>query len=200
MNLRVSLMTILAMLAAQTGGSSSRLPNCPQVDVVSTALKNINAGDWAQISPTELLSMWPTELPAIDCDADGCKTLRREDRLINNECQCCEIFHFDVDRDDKGAVAKLRLHSIVLYYSESSRKEALSAAKILAQALGLAGADVGAIGRKPVQSFDWFVDRSRPKEVVLMEVRTVHRQGTWTVFIHVSRHLLVSPSQNSAPT
>jgi len=187
MKLRMALIIILATLPAQTGGPTSQLPDCPRVGVMSIALKNISESNWAQFSATELRSMWPTELGAIDCDADSCKSQRREGRLVNDECQCCEIFHFDVDRDDKGAATQQRLHSIVLYYSEPRREEALKSAKTLAQALGLAATDLGAIGHKPVQSFNWLVDRGGHEEIALMEVRTTRRQGTWTVFFHLSR-------------
>jgi hypothetical protein len=84
MNLRTLLVTILAALAAQTGDSTSRLPRCADVGVMTAALKEISESDWAQVSATELQSMWSTELAAIDCDADGCKTLRREDRIVND--------------------------------------------------------------------------------------------------------------------
>jgi hypothetical protein len=48
--------------------------------------------------------------------------------------------------------------------------------------LGLAGADLAAIGHQPVQSFNWPMDRGGRKEISLLEVRTLHRQKIWTVF------------------
>jgi hypothetical protein len=72
MNLRMPFLTILAALAVQTAAAPP-LPDCPQVGVMSTALKNISDRDWEQVSTTELLTMWPKELGAVDCDADSCK-------------------------------------------------------------------------------------------------------------------------------
>ncbi|HEY8716627.1 MAG TPA: hypothetical protein VIM00_14685 [Candidatus Acidoferrum sp.] len=154
---------------------------------MSAALKIISESDWARISATELRSMWPTKLEAIDCDAGDCKTLRREDRAISHECQCCEIFHFEVDRDDHGASQKQRLHTIVLYYSDGRRNETLNAARAFAKSLGLPETDLETIGLKPLQSFHWYVDRNGHREIVLVEIRTVCRHGVWTVFFHVSR-------------
>lgn len=182
-----ALIIFLGTLAAQSGGRPSESADCAQVDITRTALRRINDSDWSQISTAKLRSIWPMRLESADCAAGSCNTLQREDRIIQNECQCCEIFHFDVEHDDKGTATKQRLHTIVLYYSGAGRQEVMSAAKTLAQALGLSGSDLEAIGHKPVQSFNWIVDRNGRKEIALLEMRSVHRQETWTVYFHLSR-------------
>jgi hypothetical protein len=96
--------------------------------------------------------------------------------------------HIRCPMDERDvAVTNREIDEILIYYSSSHWQEMLSAAKALAQALGLTVTDTGAIGCKPVQKFNWTVDRSGYKEIALMEVRMVHRQGIWTVYFHLSR-------------
>src|SRR5262245_20038871 len=139
MNIRIFFVTILVALALHPAGANQPLSDCAPVGVVSAALKSISDSDWVQVSATELRAMWPEELGAIDCNGDSCTVKRREEPTISDKCQCCEIFHFNADGGEKGAATKQRLHSIVLYYSEPRREDALKAAKALAQSFGLAG-------------------------------------------------------------
>ena len=67
-------------------GSPARLFGCAAPETISKALEGISKSDWADISETTLASMWPTEVRPTDCDAGACRTLSREDRIINNEC------------------------------------------------------------------------------------------------------------------
>ena len=156
---------------------------------MSKALKGISDSDWNDISETKLPSLWPTEISPIDCNAGACQTLGRQDRVINNECECCELFHLQVDRNDKGGVIKERLHSIVIYYSATGREETILAAKKLARSLGLSDADAATIGREPQQHFYWDVDHGKLKEIALMDVQLTHQESIWKVYFLVSRHI-----------
>lgn len=183
MSLRLSLLTLLATLAFPVAVSNGRSLGCADVNVLATALKNITSSDWADISETHLQSMWPMELGGRDCKAGTCPQLRRNDRIINDECQCCEIFHFDLGRDKD--VMTERLQGIVIYYATFRRNDTLAAAKTLAEALGLAPAEAAAIGRKPIKTY-WRVS-GEPHTVSLLEVHIMQRLGTWIVYLNVSR-------------
>src|SRR5215475_6639649 len=120
MNFPVSLITVLATLLIQAGETKRPQTECPQVESKGTALKRISDSDWSQLSPNELRSLWPVPLQATDCDANGCKTLQRQDRIAEGECQCCEIFHFDIGSNDAGALKRHQLRTIVFYDSETN--------------------------------------------------------------------------------
>jgi hypothetical protein len=68
-----------------------------------------------------------------------------------------------------------------------TKLEIAGSARFFSSLLGLTGTDLETIGRKPVQSFNWIVDRSGHKEIALMEVQTAHRQEAWTAYFHFSR-------------
>jgi hypothetical protein len=156
---------------------------------MSKALKGISDRDWNSISETNLRSMWPAEVSPIDCNAGSCQTLGRQDRIINNECECCELFLLQVDRNDKGEMTQERLHSIVIYYSAYTKEAALSAARKLTRALGLSEAETATIGREPQQHFYWDVNSGKLKEIALMDVELTHRRSIWRIYVLVSRHI-----------
>ena len=189
MNGRLLLISVVTMtLSLPARGKPARPLGCADPDVIGKALMALSNADWNNISETVLPTMWPTEISPIDCSAGACQTLGRQDRVINNECECCELFHLEVDRSDKGGAIKERLRSIVIYYSATNREETLLSARKLARALGLSEADAATIGREPQQHFYWDVDRGNQKEIALMDARLMHQQSTWKIYFLLSRH------------
>jgi hypothetical protein len=186
---RLLLVVIVAALfisAARSG--SSRPVGCADPDVMRKALKGISDSDWNAISETNLQSMWPTEISPADCNAGACQTLSHEGRVIDNNCECCELFHFQIDREDKAASIKERLHTIVIHYSVANGDEILTVARSFARAVGLSDADSATIKRETRQSFDWDVDRGKQKEIASLEVEITHQRQMWHVYLSLSRY------------
>jgi len=188
MSRRFLLVVIVTIaLSARAQGAPTRMLGCEDPDVMSKALKGISNSDWNDISETSLPSMWPMEISPADCNAGACQTVWSQDRVIGNECECCELFHFQVDRNDQGGLIKERLEGIVIHYSATDRGEILMAAKKLARALGLSGSDTATVGRQPQQQFYWYVDSGKQKEIALLEVQVTHQRLMWKVSFFFSR-------------
>lgn len=183
---------ILASIALTAASLHSRVrpAGCPSLDALAASLKAVNNLDWDDIDEAKLQSIWFSEIEGIQCDAGACETMGRRDRVIDDKCQCCELFNFNIERNNKGDVTSERLETIVLYYSALSRDVLLHDAKALAASMGLPASDVAAIGSKTLQDFDWTVDKSRKKTVALLQIRLHHQDGAWTVYFHLSRQSL----------
>jgi hypothetical protein len=187
MNRRLLLVIVVTiMLSGPARGATTRLLGCADPDVMAKALKSISESDWEDISESRLQSVWPMEVRGSDCDTGTCQTLLREDLKINGECECCELFHFTVDRDGKGKAINGHLRSIVIHYSASSRNEALDTGKMLARAMGLAASDAATVGRKSQQKFFWYIGQGKRQDVGMLEVQVTHRRRVWKVYFHVS--------------
>jgi hypothetical protein len=169
----------LAIHTIPVEGSNVRLLGCPDVDVLTIALKNITNSDWREISETQLRSMWPMELSGRSCNAGSCDSLQRNDRVISDACQCCEIFYFVSDKGTK------QLEDIVVWYSTDERSDAVAAGKRIAEALGLPPTESRAVGRKRVNTY-WTVNEEA-QIVAFMEVNVVRQARAWAVYVDVSR-------------
>lgn len=188
MSLRLSLAAILiTAFTLPIVEATARSLGCTDPVVISNALKKVTDTDWQNISETSLQSMWPAELGGADCRGGACQTLWRKDRIIDDKCECCELFKFDVDRDDKANAIKERFYGIMIYYSADGQSEVLNAARMFARALGLSDSDVATIGRNPQEKFMWNVD-GKQQQIALMEVQLMRQQRTWEVYISLSRH------------
>jgi hypothetical protein len=187
----VRLLLIVLMGAVLFAGPAVSAPShplgCADPDIVSKALKGISNRDWNEISETNLSSMWPTEISPVDCNAGACQTLGREDRIINNKCECCELFLLQVDRDNVGQI-KERLQSMVIHYSVTGSDEILAAAKKFARAMGLSDADAATIKRQARQQFEWDVDRGRQHELAVLTVEVTHQRQMWQVYLFLAHH------------
>jgi hypothetical protein len=195
MNLRrVLAITSVVIISASAFASNARLQGCLDPNVLGPALKNIADRDWETVSETDLQRMWPMELGGAQCSEGACQTLRRRDRIIDDVCECCELFNFTIDRNEHGSAIREQLHSIVIHYSATSRDELLTAARMFARALGLSESEANTIGRKPQQQFYWRVRQSKPQQLALMEVDASRQQGQWRVYLNLSRHLEDAPN------
>ncbi len=184
--LLVVMVTTLFISPARSG--PSRPLGCSDPDVMRKALKGISNRDWNDLSETNLPSLWPMEIRPGDCNAGACQMMLHEGRVIDNDCECCELFHFQIDREGKAASIKERLHSIVIHYSVANSDEILTVARSFARAVGLSDADAATIKRETRQSFDWDVDRGKLKEIASLEVEITHQRQMWHVFLSLSRY------------
>jgi hypothetical protein len=191
MNLGPRLVAILAAAAALMPSVSNIRPaGCVTPDILAKSLKAVTDRDWNDVDEKKLQSIWPSEIGGIECTAGACQTIGRRDRVINDECQCCELFGLNIERNDKGEVTSERLHSIVFYYSAVTRGELLDDAKILARAMGLPDSDAATLGSKRPQDFNWVADKAKKQEITLLDVRFYHQDGMWTAYFHLSRQRL----------
>jgi hypothetical protein len=184
---------ILVMVASTTfvrpaGSAPARPLGCVDPVVLSKALKGLNDSDWNDISESTLQSKWPLEITGANCIPGACQTLWREDRVINNECECCELFHFDVGRESPDVVTKERLSSIVIHYSATSSGEILAAARAFARALGFSEADAATIRGDAQQHFDREVTLGKQMEIALMTTQVTHQRSIWKLYLLASRH------------
>ena len=176
-------------VALQSIASTAPLKGCITRHALAANLKIITARDWNQIGEKQLQAIWTSELGGIDCKGGACNTMGRKDRVIKDECDCCELFQFSIVRDNNGNVTSEHLHNIVVYYSRATRKELLDDARVLASAMGLKTSDAGRIDFK-VQDFNWTIKTSNPKQVVLLNTRLYHHGSVWTAYFLLSRQPL----------
>jgi hypothetical protein len=189
-NLSARLIAILVAAALIPAVSSTRPMGCVAPDVLATSLKAVTGRDWDDLNEKKFQSIWPAEVAGIECNAGACQTTGRQDRIINNDCQCCELFGFNIERNDKGEVTAERLHNVVIYYSASTKDALLGDARVLAGAMGLPGSEAATIGFNEPQNFDWVVNKGNQQQTTLLNVRLYHRDGVWTAYFLLSRQPL----------
>jgi hypothetical protein len=177
----------MAVASLEGAVSNVRPVGCVAPDKLAVSLKAISDRDWGDVDETKLQSIWPAEIGGVECDAGACETMGRRDRVINNECQCCELFRFNIERDDKGAVTSEHLKNVVIYYSSSNRKALWDDARVLASAMGLPDSDTATIRVNGPQNFNWTVSKSKQQMIALLEVRLYYGNGAWTAYLHLSR-------------
>lgn len=181
----VALAVLLSWLSPLPAGPTG----CSTPNTVAEGLRKVSSYDWGNLSEAKVKSIWPTHLIDIECDNDGCRALGAQERMIKNNCECCQLFTFDVTRDDKGSLVKESLNNIVIHYSEDTKGGLLNDAKLLAEAMGLSDSDAATIRFGEQQPFHWAVAGSKPP-IALLFVH-LYRQGSgWTVYLSLSRHSL----------
>lgn len=191
MNLRTQF-TVMFVVATflQPAVSSTRPVGCIAVDNLSSNLKAIGNRDWDDMDETKVKSIWASELSGIDCNAGACQTIGRKDRVIDNRCQCCELFMFNIERNGNGSVIKEHLRNVVVYYSAPTANRLLGDAKLLARAIGLPDRDAATIGFKETQKFNWTLEDRNDRKVALLEVRLSHKGAVWTAYFILSQQPL----------
>jgi hypothetical protein len=178
---------LVAAASLQDTASNIRPMGCASPDALAASLRAVSNRDWDDVDQTKLRSIWHAEIGGIECNAGACQTTGRQDRIINNKCQCCELFRFDIERNDKGEVTSERLHNVVIYYSVQTRNAILGDAKVLARAIGLPDSDAATIGFGEPENFNWTVGKGKEQQIVLLDVRLYHQDGVWTAYFLVSR-------------
>ena len=162
--------------------------DCLAPEPLVSVLKGLEEREWGAVSKRTLRSMWPPEAGDLDCNDTACQTLSNKGKVTDGECECCVLFNFDIDRDDKGAVINERLYSVVIYYSASDKNKTVEVTRTLAEAFGAPNSVTSTIRGKRQQQLYWNLDRGKNTEVALMELTVTHRRRSWTVYIHFSRH------------
>jgi len=170
------------------GSATARPLGCEDPVVLSKALKSLSDSDWNDISESTLQSKWPSEITSANCKPGACEMLLGEDRVINNECECCELFHFDVSRESPDVVTKEQLSSIAIHYSAASSGEILTAARAFARALGISEEDAATIRGGARQQFDREVTFGKQKEVDLITIQVTRQHSLWQLYLFVGRH------------
>lgn len=100
---------------------TSRLEGCQDPAVIAKSLREIGTKDWSEISFTVLPKMWPSEIHALDCeDGKYCTSGWSQDRIINGECECCELFFFT--EPGKNNETKQELDNIIIHYSGTEER------------------------------------------------------------------------------
>lgn len=156
---------------------------CGDVKGLAAALEKLAMRNWKTISDKRLQSMWPTELSDRDCNQGTCALMERDDRVINNACECCQLFLFIPDNGSN------RLENIIIYYSTYQHDDIVRAAKKLAQALGVPAERASAIGLRNSVTGAWHLD-GESQTMGSMEVDIVHRTTVWVAYVSVSRQEL----------
>jgi hypothetical protein len=186
---RFLILVVVATLFIDPAWSGpSQRQGCTNPDVLRKALKTISESDWNGISETNLQSMWPMEISPTDCNDGAYQTMSHEGRVINNDCECCELFHFQIDSGSKAGSIKERLHGIVIHYSEADSEEILPVARSLARAVGLSEADTATIKRETRQHFDWDINRGKQKEIATLDLEITHQRQGWNVYLSLVRY------------
>lgn len=189
MNARPFFLSIIfATLCVSAIGQTTIPTGCPAPTILNNTLRDIGSRSWSEISKADIQSLWPAEMGALDCNDKMCQTLQQEGKVVNGECECCELFNFDTDNADERVSRKEHLYSVVIYYSTSDRRKTVEAAKSFARAFGAEESETSTIGRKSLQHLYWNVAHGQTKEVTLMDVHMTHRGEVWRVYIHFSRH------------
>jgi len=162
--------------------------DCPTTEPFVIVLKRLNEREWRSLSKGNLQSMWPSEAGSLDCDDAACKTLSNKGKVSVDKCECCMLFNFDADRDDKGVLVNEHLYSFVIYSSASGKNKAQELMRTFAKALGAPDGVTSTISGKQQQHLYWNLDRGKNAEVALMETNLTRHGKSWRVYIHFSRH------------
>ena len=179
------IIVIMALFWEPAASRPGHISGCLEPDELAKALKVISDGNWNDISEKDLQAKWPSDLRPVDCNGGSCQSLSNEGTIINNECGCCELFHFAIDSGSK------HLSAVVIQYSAPSGDEILKVAKTLARATGLAEADAMTIKRETRRQFDWDVaGTGKQKEVASLDVAITHQRDMWHVWMSLGRYVL----------
>jgi hypothetical protein len=188
--LKIVILTVILMTVAHTSTSASddRLEGCTNPADIQRALETLSRSDWRDISLTRVQALWPSRVDASDCESDKvCRTGWSKGRIIDNECECCELFSFDLSRNGSGEQSD-QLSSVVVYYSAPRREELIPVAKHLAKAAGLADTKVGAIDLQSDQDFDWKTENKTTIQIDDINMRITSRGKLWRLYMNFGRH------------
>ena len=189
MRKRLLLVMIATTLFPLPAGSMPARPlGCEDPVVLSKALKGLREIDWNGISDVTLQSKWPLEISTANCKPGACQMVWHEARVINNQCECCELFIFEMSPENNDVVTKGRLSSIVIHYSATSSTEIHAVAREFARALGFSEADAASIRGGVQQQFDREVIIGNQKQVALLTIQVTRQDSVWKLYLFSSRH------------
>jgi hypothetical protein len=109
----LSVWTALAIVSTKavlcfvpSGAATTSSIDCGDSIILGNALKTVGDQDWARLSEADLHSIWPTEVGSLDCKDAACQTRSQKDKVLSDESECCELFNFEMGRDDNGGRSK----------------------------------------------------------------------------------------------
>jgi len=143
-------------------------------------MAKLTADDWNSISLAKLRTVWPTELSGLDCDAEVCRTVWSQDRIIAGHCECCSTFAFTIHQKNGGKRVE-QLEGVILNYSTDERDSLVEAAKRIIGAAGLDAINLATVGSADEQDFHWAADE---KELSTIEVRFKREGRVWELFLN----------------
>jgi len=173
---------VIAVGAADPGGQAPPA-GCPLPSTLSRGLARLRDRGWIDITPDELVRIWPIALARLECGApDGpCLYGRRKGRP-QDDCQCCETFDFDLIQR-AGAPSQRRLRQVFIYYSAGTYAEVESVGTQLARVMGLpeSSGRIGPAQSQPVnRQFDWTETSTLPRRILDVQIS---RARSWTVYL-----------------
>jgi len=185
MNKFLLMLALTAALALENWGSVTAV-ECSDPETLANALKVVSEPNWQGFSRAMLRSLWPSEAGTLSCVDGSCQVLAHKGKVVADECECCEIFTFDLGSNERNGIEHLA--TIVIYHSASDKAKMIQITRTLAEAMGAPRSVVSTIDGKPLQDLYWNLDRGNVKEVALLGVRFAHHRRTWKLYIHFSRH------------
>jgi hypothetical protein len=172
---------LLIVLGATDSSGQASLDGCPLPTTLASGLKKLRDRGWVEVTPDELIQLWPTTLARLECEsADGPCLYGRRGRA-RDYCECCETFDFDLI-ERPGAPPQRRLRTVFIYYSAKTYAEVESVGTQLARAMGLpeGSGRIGPSRSQPVnRQFQWTEDSTLPTRVLDVQVS---RAQLWTVY------------------
>lgn len=170
---------------AQLGGTDDT--GCDDINKISAGLKRLMAHDWSALSQRDVQSSWPINLSPAECRTGTCDALWHRGRVINDICECCELFTFATSGEQKNGDVDQRLSTIVVYHSAADRPTVVNAARTLARAVGAPPSDSDVLGTKEEDSTNWKIQYGGRVDIVLLATRVYRTANRWTLYFHLSR-------------
>jgi hypothetical protein len=189
----------LLVTAVGSRGAEGRLEGCPDPSDVASALTRLREMNWRDVDFALVDKIWPRELFDLGCqDVARCLIVGSKGRIIKGQCECCESFEFDVSQQDDGSRHE-QLSGIIIFYSSHRRSDVVAAARTLAKSLGLDVAQLSAVGRKPIQRFQWDGVGNAEGTIEVLDISTTRYNAKWVMHLAFGRHVVDAPKPSSAP-
>lgn len=181
--------TIAILFAVATSLASiqtpARLIGCPDSASIAAGLAKVRDAGWGTVNRKQLETIWPTKLDALDCDSEACTSVWSMGRIIRGDCECCEIFVFDV-KHEGNFKHEGSLSSFVIHYTVREGQDAVSIARGFAVAAGLPAAESGSIGLKEPQHLQWDHNAGTMKQSFGAELSVVPKGRLTKIYFSVA--------------
>jgi hypothetical protein len=110
--------SVSACLLAQS--APNRLEGCPDPAKLALGLKALQNRKWVNLSVESVNEIWPSLRGGGSCEPH-CILIINDGRVISNEIECGELFHFETSQSTDGSL-KTRLESVNIRYSTRTRR------------------------------------------------------------------------------
>ena len=118
---------------------------CRNSKTTADLLELLASRDWNRWTREELADAWPGFLHLHECEPKDeecglfvtchCDRLISQDRVIGGDCECCDLFFFDIHMDG-GRVSHERLDIAILHHAVATKAVAEADAKLFVGAIG----------------------------------------------------------------